>query len=195
MREPVTIADLSEAVAGSVGTLRGGVDRGWSVPAGPLTWSCHATAVHVGDCLLGYAVQLAYQARERYVPFESAIASGAGPTDVLEYVSAAGATMVAVLRAAPPDARAWHPYGTADGEGWAAVSIVETVVHTDDVAAGLGLPYAPDEAVCARVVDRLVPGTPPDRSGWARLRWATGRLDLPGHPRPESWRWHSAPLT
>lgn len=66
----------------------------------------------------------------------------------------------------------------------------------DGVVAGVdGTGRAPQ--VCARVLARLFPNTPAelaDLDPWTVLLWATGRLDLPGHPRPEKWRWRGAPL-
>ncbi|GAA3207990.1 hypothetical protein GCM10010532_031000 [Dactylosporangium siamense] len=43
---------------------------------------------------------------------------------------------------------------------------------------------------------RLFPETPAALDGldpWAVLLWSAGRRDLPGHPRPERWRWRGAP--
>ena len=37
------------------------------------------------------------------------------------------------------------------------------------------------------------PDVAPADDAWAALRWATGRGDLPGQPRPTSWRYAVAP--
>jgi hypothetical protein len=74
---------------------------------------------------------------------------------------------------------------------------VEALVHGHDIAQGLGVKLAAPPDVCARVLARLFPDTPAtlaDHDPWTVLLWATGRLDLAGHPHPERWRWHGAPL-
>ena len=59
----------------------------------------------------------------------------------------------------------------------------------------VGLAYDPPERLARKVVDRLFPWAPPDTDGWTALRWANGRLPLPGQPeiRP-NWSWQCAPL-
>lgn len=74
------------------------------------------------------------------------------------------------------------------------MGIVETLVHTHDVAAGLSLSWTPPRDLCDRVLARLFPDAPDDEDRWAVLLWSTGRADLPGRARVTSWRWHGAPL-
>ena len=38
------------------------------------------------------------------------------------------------------------------------MGVVETLVHTHDVAAGLGLTWTPPAGLCARALARLFPG-------------------------------------
>jgi hypothetical protein len=108
-------------------------------------------------------------------------------------VEACGALLAAMVRTAPPDVLAHHGFGDADPEGFAAMGLVETLVHTYDLAEGLGLTWEPPAEVCARVLDRLFPDAPEDVEPWPALLWATGRAELPGRPRRTEWRWYSAP--
>lgn len=94
----------------------------------------------------------------------------------------------------PATARGFHPFGTADPSGFAAMACDELLVHTDDAARGLGLAFEPDPTRCERTLRRLFPWAPDDVDPWTALRWANGRLALPGRPRLERWRWHCAPL-
>jgi hypothetical protein len=74
---------------------------------------------------------------------------------------------------------------------------VETLLHGEDIAQGLGLSIDPPREVCARVLARLFPEAAHDLTNldpWAALLWSTGRIELPGHPRLEQWRWHGSPL-
>ena len=90
--------------------------------------------------------------------------------------------------------RAYHSFGVSDPEGFGAMGIVETLLHTHDVAEGLGLAWAPPAGLCDRVLARLFREVPDDQDRWQVLLWATGRADLPGRPRPEQWRWYGEPL-
>jgi hypothetical protein len=100
-----------------------------------------------------------------------------------------------MVRTTSPSVRAYHGFGVSDPEGFAAMGVVETLVHTGDLADGLGLAWDPPAALCARVLHRLFPDAPPDTDPWRTLLWATGRAELPGRPRLTSWRWYGEPLS
>ena len=193
----VTAGDLDAAVSGVVSVLRPATSRDWSVRAGDVDWDCWHTAEHIGDCLLSYAAQLAARPTGRYVRFLASADKDASAGEVLEFAEAGGRILVAAVRAAPAGARAYHPTGLADPEGFAAMGCVEMLLHGNDIARGLGLRIEPDRDTCRAVLTRLFPDTPEELAGtdpWEVLQWATGRSDLPGHPRPRDWRWHGAPL-
>ncbi|MEU9617356.1 GNAT family N-acetyltransferase, partial [Streptomyces sp. NPDC048209] len=65
-------------------------DRDWTVPAGPLEWSCRDTAAHIAHDLLAYAGQLAARPRDRYLPFDLTVRPEADPQQVLAVLTAAG---------------------------------------------------------------------------------------------------------
>lgn len=83
----------------------------------------------------------------------------------------------------------------SDPEGFAAVGIVEIPVRTHDLAEGLGLARVPPAELCSRVLARLFPDVPGTTEPWHTLLWATGRVELPGHPRRTTWRWYGAPVS
>lgn len=196
VRHPVTAEDLTRSVDLVVETLGRGGDLDWSVPAGTLEWDCRRTAEHLARCLIAYTGQLAVQPGDRYVGFAAFADDDAGPAEVVEFVLAGGRILAAVVRASPPAARAYHPYGTSDPEGFAGMGCVETLIHGYDIAGGLGLAFDPPRDVCARVLARMFPDvatTGPEADPWTALRYATGRIALPGRPRLTRWRWHGAP--
>ena len=65
--------------------------------------------------------------------------------------------LAAVLRAMPEDARGFHPAGLADRYGFAAMACTETLVHTWDIARGLGVDFTPPEDIAAKSLARLFP--------------------------------------
>ncbi|WP_428934847.1 GNAT family N-acetyltransferase [Streptomyces sp. ACT015] len=183
---------VDEAVAGCVTTLRGAVDRDWTgVRALGLDWSCHETALHVADDLIAYAANLAARARDGYVPFEMRLDDGTGNEGLLQVIEAAGALLAAAVRTAPRGARGFHPYpfGSADRRGFAAMGVAEVLLHTHDIAGGLGLRYRPEPELARSVLARIFPHVRPDTDPWPTLLWATGRGELPGRAPVTAWRW------
>ncbi len=103
-----------------------------------------------------------------------------------------GEVLARVLDAADPAERGFHPWGSPDPAGFAAMACAEVLVHTGDVAEALDRPWAPPSALASAVLARLFPAAPADQDPAATLRWATGRADLPGRPRPASWSYAAA---
>lgn len=204
---PVTADDLDRAVRLAVAVLREAPPTAWDGKAGSLEWDCWETVEHLSDDLFAYAVQLgpATPPLRGKVPFvwESRRPGGpanavhadraAGPAGLLQVLEASGALLVAMVRATPPQVRAYHVFGISDAEGFAAMGIVETLVHTHDLAEGLGLTWSPPTDLCARVLDRLFPDAAAATDPWLTLLWATGRVDLPGRPRLTTWHWDGTP--
>ncbi|MFB7529108.1 VOC family protein [Streptomyces sp. NPDC056178] len=207
-RLPVTADDVTTAVRLAVDALRESRVDDWLVPAGSLEWNCWETAEHLSDDLFSYATQLGPRrpALDAYMPYRwGATREGgpanavfadpsAGPAGLLQTLEANGALLTAMVRTASPEVRSYHSYGVSDPEGFAAMGTVETLVHTQDLAASLDIAWAPPADLCDRVLARLFPDAPKDADRWAVLLWATGRAELPGRPRVTSWKWHSAPL-
>ncbi|MFC4857622.1 maleylpyruvate isomerase N-terminal domain-containing protein [Actinophytocola glycyrrhizae] len=204
---PVSADDVTLSVRLAVDAL-GAAGDGWDRQAGEVTWTCWETAEHVADDLFFYATQIArtpppepgeapftMTARRDGGPVNAVSAvPESGPAGLLAVVDACGALLAAAVRAAPPDARGHHVFGLADAEGFAAMGVVEVLVHTSDIAAGLGVPWQPPADLCARVLTRLFPDVEVTGDPWRTLLWATGRAELPGRPRRTRWRWHSAPI-
>ena len=202
MRTPVTAADVRAAVAGAVDALGRGGD--WSARAGDLEWTCWETVEHIADDLVYYAMQLGVPAYGGTCRLESAARyPGGEPNAIRAEPRGRGRRAVRgahrLGRAAgghgavtPRDVRGHHTFGPADPEASAAMGVLETVVHTADVARGLGLAYRPDPGLCDRVLARTLPGGRARPEPWVTLRWATGRIALPGRARRVDWRWSNA---
>ncbi len=179
----------------------------WDAKAGSLEWTCWETVEHLADDLFAYAAQLGPRnpPSDTEVPFVWSRSKpggpanvifadrAAGPAGLLLVLEACGTLLTAVVRTTSPAVRSHHVFGLADPEGFAAMGVVETLVHLHDVTEGLGLDWEPDADLCGRVLTRLFPDAPTGTPRWPTLLWATGRAELPGHHRLTSWRWYGAP--
>ena len=183
---------VEQAVANAVALLRTATDRDWTaVRAGRVDWDCHGNALHIASDLLAYAGQLAGRAQQAWVPFEITLDEGADQDGLLDVVETTGALLAAAVRTAPREARAFHPFPFrgADREGFAAMGIAEVLLHTHDIAEGLGLAYTPPAELPEYVLTRIFPHVQPGPDHWRTLLWATGRGDLPGRVPVTEWRW------
>jgi hypothetical protein len=199
--------DVTRAVTLAVDTLTPAAGRDWSVPAGPLSWSCWETVEHMADDLFAYAAQLAPAAPSvtTHVPFgwqrrraggpplTVFVDPGEKPAGLLTVFEACGAMLAAVVATAPGDRMSFHNYGASDASGFAAMGVVEVLAHTWDVAAGLDLAWHPPGDLCAAALARLFPSAPTGADPWATLLWSTGRGSLPGHPPLTEWTWDGSP--
>jgi hypothetical protein len=198
---PVTPDDVRDAARWLADGIAGSPDAAFDAQAGPVRWSCWATAEHVVDDLLAYALQVAGLPLLDYLPLagprgEDEIAHvrrEAGPAGLAEVIVAGGELLAAQVTVRQPTARAYHPYGLSDPEGFAAMGIVEILVHGRDIIEGLtGTAPALPDRLSARVLARLFPDLPAaalDLPSGDALVWATGRSEGPGLPRRTRWRW------
>ncbi|WP_432054728.1 GNAT family N-acetyltransferase [Streptomyces sp. bgisy022] len=185
---------VEDAVADCVSALGAAVGRDWrAVRAEGLEWDCRRTAEHIADDLFSYAGQLAGRATDAYVPFGIVLEDGTDNAGALHVIRTAGTLLAATVRSTPRAVRAFHPYPFrhANREGFAAMGVAEVLLHTHDIAAGLGVAYEPPAALAEFVLTRLFPEVRPGPAPWPTLRWATGRGELPGRQRVSAWRWNN----
>ncbi|GGU05296.1 acetyltransferase [Streptomyces coeruleorubidus] len=183
---------VEQAVAECVGLLGAVTDRDWeAVRAGRLEWSCRETAEHIAGDLIAYAGQLAGREQEAWTPFEISLEEGADNAGALRVIRTMGTLFAAAIRTTPREVRAFHPYPfrSANREGFAAMGVAEVLLHTHDMAEGLGVSYEPAPELCDFVLTRIFPHVQPGPTPWQTLLWATGRGDLPGREPVTEWRW------
>lgn len=180
-----TAADLKLAVDAMSTVLVPAQDQDWRELAGDLEWSCWATAAHIAHDLLAYASQLSVRPPDAYLPIDLLVRAEAPVPAVLEVVRSCAGLLAMALRAAGPDARAWH-WGLTDRTGFAALGLNEVLVHTWYITQGLGVPWHPPRPLAALVVQRLFTQAPAGDPSEVLL-WSTGRIALPDHPRQARW--------
>jgi hypothetical protein len=205
---PVTADDVEEAADLAVRTFATCLDADWHVLAGTLDDDCWDTFEHVTTSLLYYAAQVVPLRLPATgpTPFlwrpvgpgrpEQGVATdpGSGVAGLLRVFGAVAGMLAAVVRTTPSSARAHHVWGRSDPEGFAAMGVVEILVHGHDVASGLDVAWEPPARLCARARHRLFPAAPTDTPPWPTLLWATGRAPLTGHDAVgPDWTWVSSP--
>ncbi|WP_184833142.1 DinB family protein [Allocatelliglobosispora scoriae] len=176
---------VDEALAELRRALTPHVTRDWFQPAGELTWTCWATAVHIAHDLLAYAGQVAGRPADAYLPLDLTVPAETPPAEVLRVIDACGALLSSAITTADPASRAWH-WGPTDPGGFAALGVDEILMHTHDITRGLGVDWRPPADLCASVLARLFPDAPPGDPADVLL-WCTGRAELGDRPRLSSW--------
>jgi hypothetical protein len=105
---------------------------------------------------------------------EARIEARATQSELLESIVMCGGLLGRAVSPASPGARSYHPYGTSDPEGFAAMDVVELLVHAHDIARGLNVAWdPPPDGQNSRVLDRLSPDPRKDPRRSAAL--CTGR--------------------
>jgi hypothetical protein len=185
------IADVRAAASASVAALAGDTALDWQqVPAAGLQWSCWQTALHMVDCLYFYTMQIVYGQPDAYLCTELALDDTASPPRLLAALSAHAELLQRIARSADPDLRAHHNYGVSDAAGFAAMGVVETLIHTFDVTRGLNPAdqWRPPAALAAPVIARLFPNAPSGDPADVLL-YCCGRTALGDMPRQTQWQW------
>jgi hypothetical protein len=186
---PDQLVDVSEDC---VAVLAGHVGADWEQRAGEIDWSCRHTLEHLA--CLAFAQQLTMRATA-FRPAALSVLPTASIEDLLWTVRVANHVLADVARAAPAEARAFHPAGMADASGWVAMGIDELLVHTYDICCGLEIEFDVPPAACETVLDRLFPWWPRASEPWPALLWANGRRSRGDLPNPRAgWLWYCAPL-
>jgi hypothetical protein len=182
---------LDEAIVSATEAMAAADDADWSAPAGELVWDCRATVLHIASDFVGYATQLTAPRAHGYAAFDLVHEGTPSPAELRALVRATGRLLSSVVRTAAPGTLSWHPYGVAGPRDFAAMGIVELLVHTEDLSRGVGFAWEPAAELSARVLAHLFPYAPRGHQPWPTLLWATGRIALGASPRLKEWRWEN----
>ncbi|MFJ6610239.1 maleylpyruvate isomerase N-terminal domain-containing protein [Streptomyces sp. NPDC091289] len=180
---------IATATDDSLAALAEVTGRDWSRPAHGLDWTCRQTLDHLALGLTGYAGLLIARPTDRYITLFASLDPQAPVRDCLDGLRIAATLAASTVRDTDPDVRAWHPWGTSDATGFAAMAITELTLHTYDITRALGVPRPPPDTAAAAVLARLFPEAPSGRRPSDTLLWCTGRAALPGLPRRVEWQW------
>jgi len=189
--EPDLIARVDAETRSALSPL---VDADWAVRAGDMEWSCWETGVHLADAYWHHAARILAQPRDAFLPAEIRLEEWADVEGLLRVIGVNAELLRRAAVGADPDSRAWHPWGASDPEGSIAIGAAEGLVHTWDIAHGLGSEWRPPGELCVPVLERLFPGAPGGDPA-SVLLWCTGREALPDRERLTRWRWYSSVRT
>lgn len=186
--------EILEAAESCRSLLEPAVEADWRVPVPGLDWTVAEAVAHAANAPLWYAVDL-WSGPADNAAFDVTVKSDGGNSALIVSMLSAARVCAACVDAAPEGTRGFHPVGSPDPSGFAAMACDELLVHTDDAARGLGLPFRPSLSLSARVLARLFPWHVAGDDPWRTLLWANGRIELPDLPDQQGWRWHCRPLS
>jgi hypothetical protein len=148
-------ADRFHSAANAVlSTLRPLLHEDWSAQAGTLDWTCWQTLDHMVDCVFSYALQLASRAPQGFPPLgELHGLPEAQAGDLLVALTGITELFGTFLRFVPTDVEASDGVVALKPDDWAARAAYELLIHTHDIATGLGTSFFPPLAIASWVVD------------------------------------------
>lgn len=177
----------------SVAFLESTTGADWATPIPELDFTIAGMCAHMTQTGFWYAIDFAARDGDLAAVVPQ-VKADSEPAELIRALSVGVDLLCAVIEAAPPDARGFHPFGQADASGFAAMACDEMLIHTSDIARALGAEFSAPSALAAAVLERLFPWVTGDEDPWSLLLSANGRIELPGRPRRRRWRWHCAPL-
>lgn len=169
------------------------VGRDWSAQVPGMGGSVAKVVAHAAEGPLWYAMDLWGGPGDDGAATVTVDAQASSAAIVQSLLTSAH-VCAASVDAAPQDTLGFHPAGSPDPSGFAAMACDELLVHTRDAARALGEEFLAEGELAARVLSRLFPWHEPDGDPWRHLLWANGRIELPGQPGQQGWQWHCAPL-
>jgi uncharacterized protein (TIGR03083 family) len=190
----VTGDDVLSAAEQCRDLLAPGLGEDWSVPVPGLDFSVASVVAHAANAALWYSADM-WSGRQDNAAFDVKVLVDAPNEKILTSIEVGARVLACGIGAAPGDLRGFHPFGSPDPSGFAAMACDEILVHTADAAAGLGRAFRGDERLAAEVLARLYPWHTVDGDPWETLLWANGRTEMPGRPFQARWRWHCEPLS
>lgn len=189
----VGASHVRRAAGECVTFLGASIDADWDALVPDLDFSVIGVVAHAAEGCLWYAIDLAAGGKD-VEPVEHRVKTDNGSAAVLQTLKTHAAVVASVIEAAPTTSRGYHPMGSADPSGFAAMACDEMLIHTDDAARGLGLAFNPAQDLAEAVLRRLFPWVTDVTDPWEQLRWANGRIALGDLPQVSGWAWHCSPL-
>lgn len=130
--------------------------KSWDVPVPSIDGTVARVVAHAAEGPLWYGLDL-WSGPADDAAFEVHVKRDAPNAAILVSLMSAALVCAASVDSAPATARGFHPAGSPDPSGFAAMACDELIIHTHDAARGLGLAFRADGALAGRVLRRLFP--------------------------------------
>ena len=151
----VTGDDVRAAAELCERTLEPALGADWHVPVPGLEFTVAAVVAHAAESPLWYSVDM-WSGRED-AAFQMKVLADASNSALLTSLVAASRALAAGVDAAPAGTRGFHPFGSPDPAGFAAMACDELLVHGDDAAPRARGRLHPGHPSCRGRADTLVP--------------------------------------
>lgn len=147
--------DVRAAAAAASDFLASRADEPWSVTAPAIGRSVAHVVAHVCESLLWYSADL-WAGTSELNTVDLAVRPSTPPGELIRTLSTYASVLAGSIDAAPPHLRGFHPAGSPDPSGFAAMACAEILVHTADAAEGLGAEFTAPAALSQAVVSRQI---------------------------------------
>jgi len=144
------------------------VDKDWQQRPDDIDMSVAELVAHVARAILWYAIDLSAGAPD-LVAADPQVKADESNHEILRALATSVHIRALVVHAAPESARGFHPFGTADPSGFAAMSCDEMLIHTNDIASALSQTFDPPNDLVEAVLNRLFPWVRPVADPWQQL--------------------------
>jgi uncharacterized protein (TIGR03083 family) len=186
--------DIRHALDVCAAALRPRLGEDWTAPVPGLDFTVSSVITHATLSTLWYALDTWAGATDS-AGFELSVAADTPPPALLAGLTQSARVCAGSIASAPPELRGYHPFGSPDRSGFAAMACAELLVHTDDALRGLGTRLTAPGELAEAVLARLLPWHSPQPDPWQTLLWAHDRPSNVDRPTEGKWHWHPAPLT
>lgn len=186
--------DVRNALDVCAAALRPCLGEDWTAAVPGLDFTVSSVLAHASLSTLWYALDM-WAGPADSAGFELKVAADAAPQALLAGLTQAATVCAGSVAAAPPDLRGFHPFGSPDRSGFAAMACAELLIHTDDALRGLGTRLDAPSPLASAVLARLLPWHEPGSDPWQTLLWAHDRPADVDRPTEGKWHWHPAPLS
>ncbi len=141
------------------GLLRSALDADWTGPIPGMDWNVAEAVAHACQAMIWYSMDLRAGTSELST-LDLTVKVDSTPMDLVATLGAAAFVLASTIDCTGPDLVGWHPWGNPDVSGFRAMACDEMLLHTDDAARGLGIPFTPSPDLALHTLERLFPWAP-----------------------------------
>ena len=181
------VSDFLAVAECALDALRATTDRDWTVRAGSLDWDVTFTLGHTAHGVTKWAMYLPAGAT-KWSPLVVSSNPTATNDQLLDGLDISARGLAFVAAHVDAGTVAFHQWAMGDTSSFLARAANEVLIHSWDVAQGLGTDFAPAPVLCTPILRRSFPWADETADPWVTLLTANGRTGS------EPWIPFEAPL-